>query len=75
MAAIFSNSSIEGSSADVFQAEAEQKLPRGFVEDGAADDLLAAGGGDELAASSEPKTPDESTPRISLTSGAVTGCL
>ena len=48
MAAIFSNSSIEAARY-VFQAEAEQKLVGGLVEDGSADDLLAAGGGDELA--------------------------
>ncbi len=38
-----------GSSLEVFEAEAEEEFLAGFVEDGAADDLFAAGGGDELA--------------------------
>ena len=38
-----------GELVDVFEAEAEEEFFGGFVEDRAADDLLAAGGGDELA--------------------------
>ena len=38
-----------GKLVDVFEAEAEEEVLGGFVEDGAADDLFAAGGGDELA--------------------------
>jgi hypothetical protein len=38
-----------GELVDVLEAEAEEEVFGGFVEDGAADDLLAAGGGDELA--------------------------
>ena len=38
-----------GELVDVLEAEAEEEVLGGFVEDGAADDLLAAGGGDELA--------------------------
>ena len=38
-----------GELVDVLEAEAEEEVLGGFVEDGAADDLLAAGGGDEFA--------------------------
>ncbi len=38
-----------GELVDVFEAEAKEEVLGGFVEDRAADDLLAAGGGDELA--------------------------
>ncbi len=38
-----------GELVDVLEAEAQEEVFGGFVEDGAADDLLAAGGGDELA--------------------------
>jgi hypothetical protein len=38
-----------GQLGDVLQAEAQQELARGFVENGPADDRLAAGGGDQLA--------------------------
>ena len=38
-----------GKLVDVFQAEAEEEILGRLVEDGAADDLFAAGGGDELA--------------------------
>jgi hypothetical protein len=63
-----------GEFVDVLEAEAEEEVLGGFVEDGAADDLFAAGV-TSLRVSSEPRTPAESTPRISETSGAVTGCL
>ncbi len=59
----------------VVEAKAEQELLGRLIEDGPADDLFAACGTDELAIEQGPITPEESTPRISLTSGTVTGCL
>ena len=38
-----------GKLVDVFEAEAEQEVAGGLVEDRAADDLLTAGSGDQLA--------------------------
>ena len=38
-----------GELGDIFEAEAEQELAGGFVENGAANDLFATGRGDELA--------------------------
>ena len=59
----------------IFQPEAEEKLLGGFVEDGPANHRLSAAVVISLRLTRLPSTPPESTPRISLTSGAVTGCL
>jgi hypothetical protein len=64
-----------GQLVDVFEAEAEQKLACSFVEDRAADDLLASSGGDELAADQAAEYTTRVDASNLATSGAVTGCL
>src|SRR6185437_1550877 len=73
--AIFSNSSMDGSSFRSFNPKRSRNSLVVLYRIGRPITCLRPAVVISLRLTSEPSTPPESTPRISLTSGAVTGCL
>ena len=59
----------------VAETEAHQKIFRGAIQDRPPDHRLASRGSDQAPSSSVSITPAQFTPRISCSSGWVTGCL